>query len=239
MAGKLYKFHTIRKFYSFYNYVLHLQLSAPFKAQFKNYCKQAAKVFNRTLYLQKTVYQQGFKEPLTPTAVRGMLPIWMAEPGNGTMRNVPIQVLNHAIADCCRKVEEAFRDKLDFKFPRPITDDYIPLEFVRNVTFNEKLGRINLPGFEDTFKYNMVKFVPATKGVIVGRLKKVWIVFHDGKWLALVLTKAQNSSGRNAAKVLIQKSRVIENEFLPLVYDKTHWITVAHEDRLTSKKERT
>lgn len=237
MVGKPYKFRPIRKFYGFYNYVLHLQLSASYTIQFKNYCKQAALVFNKTLDLQKTVFKQGFKEPLTPTAVRGMLPIWMAEPGNGTMYNVPVQVLNHAIADCCRKVQEVFNDRLDFKFPIPITDGYVPLEFVRGIKFDEKLDRIKLPGFEDTFKYNMIKFTPATGGVIVGRIKKVWIVFHKDKWLALVLTKAQNSAGRHAAGILIRQSKVIENEFLPLVYDKTHWITVAHEQRIKNQEK--
>lgn len=236
MVGKPYKFRPIRTFYGYYNYILYLELSAPYKVQFKNYCKQAAIVFNKTLDLQKTFYMQGFKEPLKPTAVRGMLPIWMAEPGNGTMQNVPVQVLNHSIADCCRKVGEAFRDRLEFKFPIPIIDGYVPLEFVRNVKFNEKLGRIKLPGFEDTFKYTMAKYTPATKGAIVGRIKKVWIVFHKGKWLVLVLTKAKNSAGRRAAAVLIQKSRVVENEFLPLVYDKTHWIAVAHDQRIKNQE---
>lgn len=228
------KLSIIREFYCYYNYILELELSATTKIQLKNYCKHVAVVFNKTLELQREIFKQGFKEPLSPSAVRGMLPIWMEEPGNGTMCNVPITVLNASIADCCKKVKEAFNSKMEFKLPIPIDRGYQHLEFPRKVKFDEKLNRIQLPGFDMSYKYTMVKFDAPTKGRITGSSKKVWVVYHENKWLALVLCKVKSSAGRGAAKTLLQQSRVRQGEFVPLVYDKTHWIVVAHDKRTAS-----
>lgn len=225
------RFKMTRVFYSDYTHILMLRLNNSQAIKLKYTARSCALLYNKTLEIQTQHFDYGFTEPLNPLDLRAMIPRWEDLPGMGYLERMPKTMIHLAIADSCRDVQEAFRDKLKFKFPTPLVGEYKHLEFLRGVVFDQKLETIKLPGWEIPYKYCLVKADPPSKEEILGKVKKVWIVFKEGKWLVLVWSRSKTEAGRKAARSLLRASRRRKGSIQPLVYADNHWIVNAHRKR--------
>lgn len=220
-----------RTFYSEYTCMLLLKLNNAQAIKLKYTARACALLYNKTLEIQISHFDRGFTEPLQPLDLLSQIPKWELLPGMGYLERMPKTMIKLAIADCCRDVIEAFRDKLKFKFPTPLVGEYKHLEFLRGVQFDQPGGKIYLPGWEDPYKYVLVKAQPPSRTEINGRVKKVWVIFREGKWLVLVWSRAKTETGRKAAPLMMRASRRRLGEIQPLIYAENHWIVNAHKKR--------
>lgn len=231
MAGFTLNKKLTRTFYSDYTHALLLKLSNPHAIKLKHTARGCALLYNKTLEIQVQHFDRGFTEPLSPLDLRAMIPYWQNLPGLGFLERLPATMIHLAIADACRDVIEAFRDKLKFKFPTPLVGEYKHLEFLRGVAFDQVFNKIKLPGWGVSYSYVLVKADPPSRVQITGKVKKVWVIFKDGQWLALVWSRSKTEAGVKAAKPMMRASRRRIGEIQPLVYADNHWIVNAHKKR--------
>lgn len=225
-----------KKFTRSYVYFMQLTINRPLDIKLTNCARVAALVFNRTVCLQVKAYKGGLSDALSPAAVKLDLPNWKKHPGMGRLEIVPAPVINFAISDACRKVQEAFRTKRDFKFPILHQELYKHLEFTRAIKYNNAATKLFLPGFEMFFKYKMLECDPATHGAIAGTPRKLWLVKYEQKWLALLWTRAETEAGTNAVPALRRAGKERLRRILDYTYDKQHWIANAHQERIKDQK---
>lgn len=220
-----------RTFYSDYTHVLQLRLNTAQAIKLKYTARACALLYNKTLTIQTQHFDCGFLQPLQPLDLLSQIPKWERLPGMGFLERMPKTMIKLAIADCCRDVEEAFKDTLKFKLPMPLDGEYKHLEFLKGVTFNQINEEVFLPGWEHPYKYFLLKANPPSKEEIMGKIKKVWIIFKEGKWLVLVWSRSKIETGKKAAPSMLRASRRRLGEIQPLVYSDNHWIVAAHKKR--------